>query len=328
MPRNPIRTPNRRRPARLAAGLAVLTLGLTACGASTDGAAPPPEAGADPQQLTVVASTDAWGSVATAIGGDHVRVESIMNGAGQDPHGYEATPQDAATIRGARLVLVNGGGYDDFMTDLLDTSGGRVPVVDAAKIAGVDPGAGHAAGDGHDHGQVNEHVWYDPRTAREVGREIARQLTTTDPAHRADYEANARTFETGVDRLTSKAADIGRRHPGARVAVTEPVPGHLLDAAGLHDVTPGGFTSAVEEGNDPPAAVVAQTLDLFRNRPPVDALVRNEQTGSAATDQLGAAAEQAGVPVVEMSETLPEGVTGYLPWMERNLDALDAALGR
>lgn len=324
------------RPAALVAGLAALSVGLSACGGGADQAAP----AQDQQLLTVVASTDAWGAVAEAIGGNFVQVDSIIDSAGQDPHGYEATPQDAATVGNARLVLVNGGGYDAFMTDLVGAAGGSAPVIDAVQVSGIEGGGEHAAGGhegdgtdehaagGHDHAAFNEHVWYSPAAVQKVGQALAQQLGALDPANKAYYDTNARTLGSGVAQLTSKATDLGRQHPGARVVVTEPVPDYLLDAAGVQDVTPPEFSSAVEEGTDPPAAVVARTLDLFRAAPPADALVLNSQTQSAGTDQLRTAAEQAGVPVVEMSETLPEGVTDWVQWMNTNLEALNAALAR
>ncbi|MFP5071758.1 metal ABC transporter solute-binding protein, Zn/Mn family [Pseudonocardia nantongensis] len=327
------------RPAGLVAGLAALALGLSACGGSADQGAPAQDQ-QDPeqQQLPVVASTDAWGSVARAIGGNFVRVEPIIDSPGQDPHGYEATPRDATTIGDGRLILRNGGGYDDFMTGLIDASGNAAPVIDAVQVSGLGDAedaegaaAGHEHGHdeaGHAHGGSNEHVWYSPATVEKVGQALARELGTLDPANAQYYSTNAQALSGGIAQLTSKATDIGRQHPGARVVVTEPVPEYLLDAAGVQNVTPQEFSSAVEEGTDPPAAVVAQTLGLFGAQPPVDALVLNGQTQSAATDQVRDAAEQAGVPVVEMSETLPDGVTDYMQWMNTNLDALDGALTR
>ncbi|ANY07086.1 metal ABC transporter solute-binding protein, Zn/Mn family [Pseudonocardia sp. HH130630-07] len=349
------------RPTALVAGLAALGLGLTACGSGQIDAPTSP----DTPQVRIVTSTDAWGAVAEAVGGNYAQVESIINSANQDPHGYEATPRDAATVGGAQLVVTNGGGYDAFMTGLVDASGTAVPVVDAVAASGLegsaeaaeggehahehapgeehahegespeehaahaDEGAGQEAGhEGHDHGAFNEHVWYSPATVAKVAQQIADRLAEIDPSAAEYFRSNAQTVSGGAAQLTSKATEVGKAHPGARVAVTEPVPDYLLQAAGVQDATPPEFSGAVEEGTDPPAAVVATMLDLFRTQPPVDALIVNSQTQSASTDQVRAAAEQAGVPVIEMSETLPDGTEDYLQWMNANLDQLAGALGR
>ncbi|BBG05132.1 MULTISPECIES: metal ABC transporter solute-binding protein, Zn/Mn family [Pseudonocardia] len=348
MPRSPLR------PAALVAGFAALSLGLSACGSGQIDAPTSP----DIPQTAVVASTDAWGAVARAVGGNYVQVESIIDSPNVDPHGYEATPQDAVTVGDAKLIVMNGGGYDAFMTGLISSSGNRAPVVDAVEASGLEGAdeAGHAHegeaghshegegeaghshegeeghdhedGEAHDHGAFNEHVWYSLPTVQQVAQQLADRLAEIDPSAADYFRSNAQAVSGGVAQLTSKATDIGRNHPDARVVVTEPVPDYLLDAAGLENVTPQEFSSAVEEGTDPPAAVVARTLDLFRNQPPADVLIVNSQTESASTDQVRAAAETAGVPIVEMSETLPDGVDDYVQWMNTNLDELNAALSR
>jgi zinc/manganese transport system substrate-binding protein len=104
------------------------------------------------------------------------------------------------------------------------------------------------------------------------------------------------------------------------------VPGYLVQTAGLTDATPPEFTEAIEEDTDPPAAVLQETLALFSGDP-VRALVVNAQTETPSTDQVRNAAQTAGVPVVEMTETLPEGATGYADWMGGQIDALAGALG-
>jgi zinc/manganese transport system substrate-binding protein len=58
----------------------------------------------------------------------------------------------------------------------------------------------------------------------------------------------------------------------------------------------------------------------------VAALVNNGQTETPVTNQLDDAAKSAGVPIVQVTETLPEGVTGYLDWMTKQVDALSGAL--
>ncbi|RZT88810.1 zinc/manganese transport system substrate-binding protein [Pseudonocardia sediminis] len=328
------------RTARLVAGLAAVTLGLTACGSSDTGSgAAAPSGDAAPGQIQIVASTDVWGSVAKAVGGDRVAVTSIIDSPDKDPHEYEATPTDATAVGKAGLVLVNGGGYDAFMTGLVSASGNKAPVVDAVALSGLE-GAdtaaeghsheGEAAGEeaGHEHGAFNEHVWYSLPTVQKVANDVATRLGAIDPAGAATFTQNAQRFDGAVTGLVQKAGAIGAAHPGAKVAVTEPVPGYLLEAAKLQDVTPEAFSEAVEEGNDPPAAVLQQTLALFTAQPPVSALVLNGQTQSPTTDQVKQAATTGGVPVVEVTETLPEGTTDYATWMNAQIDALSGALAK
>jgi zinc/manganese transport system substrate-binding protein len=314
-------------PFRRAAVAAIAVLTVAGCGSGTEAptGAPP----AEDQTLPVVASTNVYGSIVEAVGGDRVSVLSLIDDPAADPHSYETTPADAAAVAKARLVVVNGGGYDDFLTRLVETSGTAPTVVDVADASGLAPAEdGHAEDDGHEHehGEFNEHFWYNLPAMKTLASRLATDLGAADPADATEFAANAETFNGRVDELITRAEAIGKAQPGARVAVTEPVPGYLVQTAGLTDATPPEFTEAIEEDTDPPAAALQQTLALFSGDP-VRALILNAQTETPSTDQVRDAAQTAGVPVVEMTETLPEGSPGYVDWMGGQVDALARALG-
>lgn len=301
----------------LGATAALAALTLAACGssdASGGGAAAP----ADDGTLTVVASTNVYGSIAEAVGGGTVSVESLITDPAADPHSYESTPADAATIAGADIVILNGGGYDEFMPQLLESAGGDPVVLDVGELSGLVPAG--------DDAEFNEHFWYSLPTVQTLADRLAEELGRVDAANAATYTANAETFGTEISGLQERVAAIGTSVPGASVAVTEPVPVYLVEEAGLANATPEEFSEAVEEDTDPPAAVVAETLGLFAPGSPVRALILNAQTQTPTTDQVRQAAEGAGVPVVEMTETLPDAYPDYLGWMSSQVDALSAAL--
>ncbi|MGH3977653.1 MAG: metal ABC transporter solute-binding protein, Zn/Mn family [Pseudonocardiaceae bacterium] len=314
-----------RHPCR-AAGVATLTVSvttaavvaLTGCGSAGSGA------GGDGPP-TVVASTDVWGSVVRAIAGDTVDVKTIIDDPSADPHSYESTPQDAAEITRADLVVFNGGGYDGFIEQILDSGDPDTPTVEAFALTAegqerADEG-GHSNEDG-----PNEHVWYDLETAEAVARNVARQLSTLAPQHEETFTASTREFNRRIDGLVERVSAIEQQHSGDRIAVTEPVATYLVEATGLSDVTSPDFVEAVEGETDPPAAAVAETRRLLADNR-VDVLVFNPQAETPVTGQVRSDAEAAGIPVVAMTETLPEG-TGYLDWMSGQVDALAAALQR
>ena len=91
--------PVRPRPvAVLALALGALLL-LAGCGGSGDTqTTPAPQAQTPGRTLTVVATTNVWGSVASAVAGPGVEVRSIIQDPAADPHSYESTPADAAAI--------------------------------------------------------------------------------------------------------------------------------------------------------------------------------------------------------------------------------------
>ncbi|PWJ52692.1 zinc/manganese transport system substrate-binding protein [Quadrisphaera granulorum] len=332
------------RPLAVVGGLTAALL-LSACGGTTPPADAPSSAGTAPatggDRIAVVASTDVWGSVAQAVGGDAVEVTSIINDPSQDPHSFEASTRDQLLVQDAQVVVMNGGGYDPFMTQLLSATGTTAPVVDAVEVSGLegaeDASADDHAGDhaethtdehaddhGHAHGEFNEHVWYDLATAGKVAQALAQQLSTVDPAQASTFTANAKTFTDGLAAVQQVEASVKASSAGTGVAITEPVPDYMLAAMGLEVKTPEAFSEAVEEGTDVSPAVLADTEALFSSGA-VKALVYNEQTTGAETEAVLSAAKAAGTAVVPVTETLPDG-QDYTQWMTANAEAIRAAV--
>ncbi|MGZ5363331.1 MAG: metal ABC transporter solute-binding protein, Zn/Mn family [Mycobacterium sp.] len=265
---------------------------------------------------SVVASTDVWGSVAGAVAGDHAAVTSIMSGTVADPHSFEASPSDTAAITDASLVVFNGGDYDHWVEHVLEGHP-DVPTVSAYSAYALRPNAQDPA---------NEHVFYDPATAKAVAAQVADRLSAIDSAQADTYRANAAAFGAKADEILTLESSIGQEHPGASVVATEPVAHYLLVNAGIADKTPEGFSNAIEEDTDPSPADLAAMLDLINTRQ-VSALLYNPQTETAVTKQLQDAAIRASIPVVNVTETLPEG-TDYLTWQRQTAEQLASQLDK
>ena len=302
----------------LAAAL-TLTAALAGCGAAstTDGgvAAKGSTPTAGQQTIKVVASTDVYANIARGIGGKAVTVMSFISDPDQDPHSYEASAQNQLAISKADVVIENGGGYDDFMDRMVKASHAKATVLNVVELSGKKAAAG---------GELNEHVWYDFPTVTRLADKVATALTAIDGKDAALFRANAKAFTAKVQGLVSEEASLKASYGGGGVAITEPVPLYLLEAVGLHNETPPAFSAAVEEGTDVSALVLKQTLDLF-TLGRVKALVYNEQTSGPITEQVKKAAEQAGIPVVPVTETLPQGMS-YVAWMAENLHNVKLAL--
>ena len=319
-----------RRPAAQAivaafAGLSVL---LTAC-APTSGTSP--ESSAD-GIVDVVASTSVYGDIAGAVGGDKVRVNSIIARTSQDPHSYEATTQDKLAVSKAELVLENGGGYDDFIHKLAEDTGLEPgSVLNAVELSGLvpaEPAGESAAADADGHARTpagfNEHVWYSLPAMARLADAVAARLGELEPSSAETFRSNAAAFKDSLGGLEARLEGIRASAGGASVAVTEPVPMYLLDAAGLVNQTPAEYTAAIEEDTDVPPAALKAATDLMASGS-IRLLAYNQQTEGPQTVAVKDAAAAASVPVVNFSETLPDGVS-YLQWMTENVDNIGKAL--
>ncbi|MFI7013948.1 metal ABC transporter solute-binding protein, Zn/Mn family [Streptomyces sp. NPDC050164] len=287
---------------------------LTGCGSSSDSA----DAKSASAKVSVVASTNVYGDIVRSIGADKVDVTSVISDPDQDPHSYEADTQNQLALSKAKVVVENGGGYDDFVDRMLKSGhNDSAQVINAVRVSGRT-----APKDG----ELNEHVWYDFPTVARVADRISEALAKADPADAAAFGKNATAFKARLAPLEAKEARIKKEHGGEAVAITEPVPLYMTEASGLVNKTPAAFSEAIEEGDDVSPRILQQNLALFSGRK-VKALVYNEQTSGPQTEKTEAAAKTAGIPVVPVTETLPKG-KDYLGWMTANVDALASALAK
>ncbi len=316
----------------------------------------------DTQLPTVYATTNVWGSVAKAVGGDKVNVIVGVDDLSQDPHDYQATATDKLNITKSAVMLVNGGGYDDWGMSLAESVSHKSVVINAVALSGLSPNTDNAADESagehqhdtqheiktadpqpsdhphvpsevpseahsevhsHSHGDFNEHVFFSLDTAKKVAEAVNKQLAATSPANQAIYAKNTQQFIQQIDALKVKAKQIGQQKAITAFA-TEPVTGYLLADMGIKDVTPKAYVVQSETDAGVSVKVLDDSKSLLSNKQ-VGLLVVNAQTEDATSKQLITLAKASTVPVVAVYETLPDGVTSYTQFIEKTLDDFAAA---
>lgn len=264
-------------------------------------------------RIPVVGAENQYANVLSQIGGRYVRVTAIMSNPNVDPHTFEASARVAQEVAEARVVVQNGLGYDDFMTQIeqASASGGRSVIV-AQHVLGLPADT------------PNPHLWYRPATMPAVAARVARDLSALQPAHRAYFEHNLKTFDGSLAPWQAALRELRDQDAGAPVAVTEPVPDYLLQAARLDDRTPWPLQADVMNGVDlSPQDVTLQENLLQRHQ--VKALLYNEQVTDPTTQRFLSVASQSRVPVVAVYETMPPAYS-YQSWMLAETRALRRAL--
>jgi zinc/manganese transport system substrate-binding protein len=297
-------------------------VGLAACGGSgaTTSAAPtPPILGGptpagDAAPIPVLGTENFYADLLGQIGGARVSTSSLLNDPNADPHAFESSPQAAVVVADARLVIMNGLGYDAFMDKLLSASPSpNRQVIDVQQLLGIADGA-------------NAHVWYDPATMPRVAAAVAGALAAIDPANAFFFSAREALYLDSLKPLTAKIAEMKTRFSGAPVAFTEPVAGYLASAIGLQVLTPEGFQKSIEDGTDPAPADVAAESDLLTGKK-VRVLFYNSQVTSPITSQMHDLAVANGIPVVGVAETIPAAYSDFVSWQLAQLTQLEQALG-
>jgi zinc/manganese transport system substrate-binding protein len=293
--------------------LAVLLVLGAACVAGCDKSDPNDNAGAG-SRLRVVAAENFWGSIAEQLGGDRVSVSSIIVNPSTDPHSYEPSAQDARTMAGAKLAIVNGIGYDNWAPKLLAASpvSGRA-VLDVGDLLGLQTGD-------------NPHQWYSPASVQRVIAQVVADYDRLDPAGAAYYAQREKAFETvALSKYNRLRTEIRARYAGTPVGYSESIFRPLGEDLGLRLLTPYSFAKAVAEGTD----VTAQdkrTVDEQAEDRKIDVWVFNSQNVTPDVQRVNELAMAAGIPIATVTETLdPAGVT-FEQWQVSELEGLLKAL--
>lgn len=203
------------------------------------------------QPLPVVASFSVLADMVREVGGPHVEVISLV-GPNTDTHVFDPTPADAKRIASARLVFVNGLGFEGWLDRLVKASGYRGPLVIASKGVNTQ----------HSHGVSDPHAWQNLANAERYVQTIRNALVAALPMHAAALEQRAAEY---VERI--RALDLSTK---AQIAA---VPVERRRVITSHDAF-GYFAAAYDitfyplqglaTGSEPSAAEVVRIIDLIK----------------------------------------------------------------
>ncbi|MFF3920044.1 metal ABC transporter solute-binding protein, Zn/Mn family [Streptomyces sp. NPDC001852] len=305
--------------ALVTATAALTAVTATACSTSsshtTDTAATGSGSGSG-KTIQVVAAENFWGSIASQLGGSHVKVNSIITNPDTDPHDYEPTAADARTVAGAQYTIVNGIGYDAWADKLLAANPGRGRTqLKVGDLVGIKPGG-------------NPHRWYSPDNVHQVIEKITADYKKIDPADAAYFDQQKKTFETktlaGYNKLI---ADIKAKYAGTPIGASESIVTPLAEGLGLKMLTPETFLDAMSEGSDPTAKDKA-TIDQQIKNKKIKIYVYNSQNSTPDVQAQVKEAKAQGIPVATVTETLAPAGASFQQWQTTELQGIEQALAK
>ena len=290
------------RAAAVALVSALATLGLTGCTEQqgwSEGTGP----------IKIVASTNVWGDIAHQISGDLATVTALIDNVNQDPHSFEASARDQLAVQDADIVIMNGGGYDDFVEAMVEADDTPAILINAYVASGTDS-------------TRNEHIWYSASQVKDVGNVIFSALETVDRNSTPTYESNLAEFEAQIKLMQIRTSEIARAWGGAKVFATESLIHYLLEDTGMIDITPAEFREAIEEERDVPPYAMVEAKAVIKQ---AKFIAVNSSTSTAQIDQVLKATT---APAFGFGELLPQdpdtgAYTGdYFQMMASALDAI------
>ena len=219
------------------------------------------------EPLPVVASFSIIGDLVKQIGGERVRVITIV-GPNADAHGYQPKPGDAKAVADAKLLIINGLGFDPWMQRLQKSSGSKAPLIIASAaikpLKDKDDGHGHGQGHGHGHGhgENDPHAWHDPANLKLYARTIRDALVAADPAGRDTYDQKLAAYDAALTALdTENRASLANIPPERRKIVTaHDAFAYLGRAYGIQFLSPQGVSTE----NQPSAKDIARIIRFIR----------------------------------------------------------------
>lgn len=255
--------------------------------------------------IEVAASVNQWGTVAKALGGDNVNVTSIINSTNVDAHDYEPTTSDIAKLQKAQVIIVNGAGYDAWAVKATQTA--NATIVNAAEVGGVNDGE-------------NPHVWFSADVRKAVAQAITEAYEQADAAKKNDFDKMNDQWAAEENNVESKIAEVKQKTDGLAYAATESVASYLAEDMGLADATPSGYARATANESEPTPTDIKQFTDALKAGE-IKLLVVNTQEESELTGKITDAAKSVEVPMVELTEQMPEQYDSLTAWMEGLVDA-------
>ena len=204
-------------------------------------------------RIKVVASFTILADFIRNVGGDRVDVVALV-GPNADAHVYTPSPGDAKTVAVARLVVVNGLGFEGWLPRLVKSSGGTARI--AVATEGIDPLKEPPGG----HHSVDPHAWQSVPNAKIYVENIRRALTGIDPASAETYRANAARYLVQLDALDRDVRAMVAQIPEARrkVISTHGAFGYFAAAYGVAFIAPQGVSTDTEPSARDLATIIGQ----------------------------------------------------------------------
>ena len=271
---------------------------------------------AEPAPIPVVATFSILGDFVREVGGEAVDVAVIVGPDG-DAHVYEPTPADGRKLQQAKLVFVNGLGFEGWLDRLIAASRTKARVVVAS--AGVKP----RRLEGH----PDPHAWQDVANARRYVENIRDALKSADPARAALFEARAGAYLQKLDALDAEVQAAIEKIPKERrrVVSTHDAFGYFSARYGVEFIAPQGVSTESEAS----ARDVARIIDAVKKEKVAAVFLENVLDPRLARSISADSGAKLGGELYSDALSPPDGpAPDYIAMVRHNVKELVEALGR
>jgi zinc/manganese transport system substrate-binding protein len=208
-------------------------------------------------KVNTVASFSILADMAREVGGERVGVASLV-GPNGDAHVYDPTPGDVRTLADADIFVVNGLGFEGWMSRLEKSSGFKGRVVTASK--GVKPRQLETETGGRGRKVADPHAWQSLANGKIYVQNIRDGLIAADPGGEATYRANADRFLSEIAQVEEQVVAAVNALPAdrRRIITTHDAFGYFGATYGLAFIAPVGVSTESEASVQDVAKIIRQ----------------------------------------------------------------------
>ena len=245
------------------------------------------------------------------VGGPFVETRVLIS-PGQSPHTFTPSPRQIAELSQAKLFFITGVPFETAVVKKVAEQNQNLDIVDMASGIPHEPMGPDPHDPFHVEGELDPHVWMNPKNAVLMARNTAETLAGKDPAHKKEYMQNRDALIADLEALDRKIATLLAPYKGERFYVYHPAFGYFGQAYGLEQV-------AVETGGKEPTAKRLNSLIKQARGERVRIIFVQPQFSQKSADRVAAEINGTVTPIDALAED-------YIANMEHIADALKQGL--
>ena len=286
-----------------------------------------------PSDIKVLAAESFIADIAQNVAGGRLKVEPLMP-LGMDPHGFEPVPQDIVKISESDILIINGAGFEEWLSKVIENAGGSHLVIEASKglqsrttregeVAVRNP-ADPVEEDHHDN---DPHFWLDPISVIKYVENIRDGFIQADPTGKEVYSKNADSYISKLKDLDQSLQEQVNTIPVERrlIVTNHESFGYFADRYNFKII--GTIVPSVSSGSSPSAQQLARLIDHIKSTNAI-AIFLETGTNPQLAEQIS---KETGIKVVTNlythSITPKDGpAPSYLDMMKHNVKSILDAL--
>lgn len=293
------------------------------------------------------------------IGGNSVDVKSIYP-PGADEHTYEPTQKDMMKLADSDLFLYIGLGLEGFVEKsesilknehvTMVAAGENLPIMDLNEDEHAHTEADHSheeeAGehehvdgsdeeheheenenddhDHHDHGDIDPHVWMDPKLMKELAMNVLGAMTEKMPDQKQTFEKNYQDLVKELDEIDLQISEVAEKAKRKKIIVPHAAYGYWELRYGIEQIAISGISSTSE----PTQKKLQSIIDTIKQEE-VPYILYEQNIQSKLADVV---LEETGVKALHihnlavLTEDDLKNQDDYITLMKRNIEVLEKAL--